>query len=263
MKAFVTGGTGLLGSNLMRQLLTQGYGVLVLARNLDKAPRVLREYPGLEIIQGDMQDISRFAHPFKGSDILFHSAAYFRESFGLRGHWSKLNAINIDATMILPGAMFGPGDAAPTEAGQFVVDFLNGKVPFVMNGGFSVVDPRDVSGARISATQLSQFGERYLVAGRYHSEEAIGQLLAQLGNCPVPGVKLPGFAMHWVAKMVLLMAWLTRRKTVLTINAVKPMVADQQFDSSKAKNALNIFFRPLAESLKDRVAWYHQNGYVK
>ncbi len=334
MKAFVTGSTGLLGSNLTELLLTQGYEVLALARDLNKARRVLGEHSNLKLIQGNMQDIPAFAHHLQGCDVLFHGAAYFRESFGLGDHWNKLKAINIDATillleaaetagitkaiyvsssgavgltedgapsneftppsalnyenlyfkskvmgeeaianflkthdlpvtLILPGAMFGPGDAAPTEAGQFVVDFLNGKVPFVMSGGFSVVDPRDVAEAMVSAVQLGQSGERYLVAGRYHSVEEIIRLLGRFGNRPVPRIKLPGFAMHLLARLFLIIGRLAGKKPDLTVNAVKIMLSEQAFDSSKAVEALKVSFRPLSESLKDMVVWYEQNGYVK
>ena len=334
MKAFVTGSTGLLGSNLTQLLLTQGYEVLALARDLSKARRVLGEHPNLKFVQGDMQDIPAFVRYLKGCDVLFHTAAYFRESFGLGEHWSKLKAINIDATilllevaeaagvakviyvsssgaigltpdgspsnestppsalnyenlyfkskvmgedaianflkthnlpviLILPGAMFGPGDAAPTEAGQFVVDFLNSKVPFVMSGGFSVVDPRDVAQAMVAAVQLGQSGERYLVAGRFHSVEEIMQTLARFGNRSVPKIKLPGFAMHLVARMFLIVGWLAGKKPDLTINAVKIMLSEQRFDSSKAVQAFKVPFRPLAETLKDMVVWYEQNGYVR
>ena len=334
MKAFLTGSTGLLGSNLTQLLLTHGYEVFALARDSNKARRVLGQHSKLKIIQGDMQDISAFAHYLQGCDVLFHTAAYFRESFGLGEHWSKLKAINIDATiqlletaeaagvgkaiyvsssgaigltadgspsdeatppsalnyenlyfkskvmgeeaianflkthtlpvvLILPGAIFGPGDAAPTEAGHFVVDFLNGKVPFVMSGGFSVVDPRDVAQTMISAVQLGKSGQRYLVAGRYHSVEKIVQTLARFGNRSVPKIKLPGFAMHFVARLFLLAGWLTGKKPDLTINAVKIMLSEQKFDSSRAVQAFKVSFRPLEETLKDMVVWYEQNGYVK
>ncbi|HSM81561.1 MAG TPA: NAD-dependent epimerase/dehydratase family protein, partial [Nodosilinea sp.] len=41
MQAFVTGGTGLLGSNLVRELVNQGYRVKVLVRSMDKAKYLL------------------------------------------------------------------------------------------------------------------------------------------------------------------------------------------------------------------------------
>ncbi|MBC7871114.1 MAG: NAD-dependent epimerase/dehydratase family protein, partial [Chitinophagaceae bacterium] len=41
MKAFVTGSTGLLGSNLVRLLVEQGHEVKALARSADKARRLL------------------------------------------------------------------------------------------------------------------------------------------------------------------------------------------------------------------------------
>ncbi len=51
MKAFVTGSTGLLGSNLVKLLLEQGYEVKALARSPEKARKVLGTAPQLTIIK--------------------------------------------------------------------------------------------------------------------------------------------------------------------------------------------------------------------
>ena len=41
MKTFVTGSTGLLGGNLVRELIATGHEVKALARSLEKADRML------------------------------------------------------------------------------------------------------------------------------------------------------------------------------------------------------------------------------
>ena len=56
MKAFVTGGTGLLGNNLVRMLLEQGHEVKALARSPKKAARLFGDLP-VTVVQGDMQDV--------------------------------------------------------------------------------------------------------------------------------------------------------------------------------------------------------------
>jgi dihydroflavonol-4-reductase len=109
MKAFVTGSTGLLGSNLVRQLLEQGHEVKALARSPEKALKQLGSSPRLEVVKGDMEDISGFANgstngfasAMQGCDVLFHVAAYFRESFGNGDHWPKLEQINVKGTITL------------------------------------------------------------------------------------------------------------------------------------------------------------------
>ena len=74
MKAFVTGGTGFIGSNLIRLLLSQGYQVKALVRpnstlnNLDGLP--------IEIVQGDLLDRD-LAEKMQSCTVLFHVAALY------------------------------------------------------------------------------------------------------------------------------------------------------------------------------------------
>lgn len=74
MKAFVTGGTGFVGANLIRLLLQQGYEVKALARPNAR----LDNLNGLEIelISGDLNDPD-LARSMQGCDCLFHVAAHY------------------------------------------------------------------------------------------------------------------------------------------------------------------------------------------
>lgn len=56
--------------------------------------------------------------------------------------------------------MFGPRDAAPTGASQLVLDYLNQKMPGILDGGTCVVDARDVAQAMINAVERGKSGER-------------------------------------------------------------------------------------------------------
>lgn len=100
MKAFVTGSTGLLGSNLVSLLLAQGFEVKALARSEEKARRILTD-PRIEIVIGDMEDVAGFAKALAGCDVLFHTAAYFREYFNVGEHWKLLEKINVHGTIQL------------------------------------------------------------------------------------------------------------------------------------------------------------------
>ncbi|MFL9455444.1 NAD-dependent epimerase/dehydratase family protein [Tolypothrix bouteillei VB521301_2] len=197
MKAFVTGSTGLLGNNLVRLLLQQGYSVKALVRSSAKASQVLSGL-NVTLVKGDLLDIDSFANELSGCDVLFHTAAYFREYYQPGNHWQTLKDLNVNGTIkllteaekqgikkviyvssagplgmkesgepgdestppapeafknlyfkskvlaenaiyeflkqhslpvvfILPGWMFGPGDAAPTAGGQLKADYLNRK----------------------------------------------------------------------------------------------------------------------------------------
>jgi dihydroflavonol-4-reductase len=100
MKAFVTGSTGLLGSNLVKLLVAQGHEVKALVRSKDKAQKLLGDL-NVELVIGDMEDVNRFKHELAGSEVLFHTAAYFREYYSLGDHWPKLERINVKGTIQL------------------------------------------------------------------------------------------------------------------------------------------------------------------
>lgn len=108
MKAFVTGSTGFLGNNLIRELLERGYEVKALVRSRERAKRILGDLK-LEIIEGDLDDVPGFASALEGCDALFHTAAYFREYYAPGDHWPTLERLNITATIELLQAAEGAG----------------------------------------------------------------------------------------------------------------------------------------------------------
>lgn len=99
MRAFVTGATGLLGGNLVETLLADGHSVTAVVRSKARAAHLAAL--GVELVEGDMERVAGFAPALHGHDILFHTAAYFREYFQPGDHWARLRAINVDGTVEL------------------------------------------------------------------------------------------------------------------------------------------------------------------
>lgn len=73
MRVCVTGGTGFLGSYLVRDLLVRGTNVRVLARPSPRADRLA--VAGVEITQGDLRDPESIARTVRGADVVYHLAA--------------------------------------------------------------------------------------------------------------------------------------------------------------------------------------------
>lgn len=78
MKYFVTGGTGFIGSHLVRALQAKGHSITLLARQYP--PRSLFE--GMKIIQGDITDSELIAASSKDADFIIHLAA-IRDRWGI------------------------------------------------------------------------------------------------------------------------------------------------------------------------------------
>lgn len=106
--AFVTGATGLLGNNLVRELLARGYTVRALVRSRDKAA-LLPSSPSLTLVEGDMERVEDFEKHLAGVDIVFHTAAYFRDSLKGGNHWKTLKRINVLGTKTLVEKAYGQG----------------------------------------------------------------------------------------------------------------------------------------------------------
>jgi len=71
-KAFVTGGSGHVGANLVRQLLKKGWTV----RCLVHKDTLALENLDVERVQGDLINPGQLTPNLKGIDTVFHCAAY-------------------------------------------------------------------------------------------------------------------------------------------------------------------------------------------
>ncbi|MEH1864511.1 MAG: SDR family oxidoreductase [Nostoc sp.] len=329
--AFVTGATGLLGSNLCQLLISQGWQVKGLVRYIDKAKRFQGSSP-VEFVQGDIENVPAFAPALKGVDVVFHTAAFFREYYQPGSHWKKMKRINVDATiellqaaeaqgiartvftsssgviqtyphqvatetapysefaqknlyfktkilaereiyrfletsqmdvvMILPGWMMGPGDAAPTSAGQLVLDILGRKLPGIINGGASLTDVRDVAAAMISATERGKRGERYIVAGSLKTMKDIALELEAISGVKAPKIVIPDWIALSIAWLLEISARSTGRVNPMPLVGIQTLLEKANLSSAKAIQELGVTFRPFTDTLKDTVLWYQSQGYL-
>lgn len=108
-RVFVTGATGLLGNNLVRELVARGIRVRALVRSEEKAQKLFGRMDGIEWVQGDMADVSAFSHYLCGCDVVFHTAAFFRDNYTGGRHWDVLQQINVEGTRQLIEQAYAAG----------------------------------------------------------------------------------------------------------------------------------------------------------
>lgn len=70
----VTGGTGLVGFNIIKSLLARGYAVKALVRDLTKGQRLLPQ--DCQLVEGDICKPASLTAAFEGCDWVFHAAGF-------------------------------------------------------------------------------------------------------------------------------------------------------------------------------------------
>ncbi|MBC7794752.1 MAG: NAD-dependent epimerase/dehydratase family protein [Clostridia bacterium] len=75
MRALVTGANGLLGSNLVRELITRGHEARAMVRRTSNVEGLA----GLDtsMVYGDVRNIDELTRAAEGCDVIFHTAAVF------------------------------------------------------------------------------------------------------------------------------------------------------------------------------------------
>jgi nucleoside-diphosphate-sugar epimerase len=103
MRAFVTGGTGFLGSRVVKKLLERGDEVVALAREGAGADEL--ERLGAKVVKGDLGDIEPVLAHAAACDVVFHVGARVQTS----GPWEEFFRVNVESTQRLIDATVGSG----------------------------------------------------------------------------------------------------------------------------------------------------------
>lgn len=97
MTVLVTGGSGLVGSHVIRALRREGTPVRALIR---PASRHLVEGPGVEVVEGDVTDEQVWRRAARGVSGIIHSAALIAQ----RGTWNDFSRVNVGGTRLAVAA---------------------------------------------------------------------------------------------------------------------------------------------------------------
>ncbi|HEY2773586.1 MAG TPA: NAD-dependent epimerase/dehydratase family protein [Candidatus Binatia bacterium] len=98
MRAFVTGGTGFLGSRVVSRLLARGDDVVALAREGAAADALAGR--GVEVVHGDLGDTEPWLPRAAECDVVYHVGARVLSS----GPWEEFWRVNVEATQRLMDA---------------------------------------------------------------------------------------------------------------------------------------------------------------
>jgi nucleoside-diphosphate-sugar epimerase len=117
MRVFVTGGTGYVGSALVRRLAEAGHAVSALARSDEAAARLSAS--GCEAVRGSLEDVDALAAAARAADAVVHAAATGR---------AGQDAVDRTAVDVMLAALRGSGKAFVYTSGVWVLGDTGGAV---------------------------------------------------------------------------------------------------------------------------------------
>lgn len=153
---------------------------------------------------------------------------------------------------------YGPEDYQPTPHNEMLWKVANGEVGFTVDAGAPTVDIRDVAEAALLAEEHGRTGERYIIANEFISNRDFYTLaVTQRGNKPPKVIPRQfAYAVALVAETIFKL--IGKKDYVLSTDAVYLSNVFQKMDNSKARRELHWKPRPIAETVRDAVAWFAQ-----
>ncbi|MGE0759828.1 MAG: NAD-dependent epimerase/dehydratase family protein [Pirellulaceae bacterium] len=167
----------------------------------------------------------------------------------------------LDAVIVNPGFMVGPWDWKPSS-GRMLVEVGRRFAPLAPTGGCSICDVRDVATGILSAAELGQKGENYILAGYNLSYLEIWRLFARIAGSRPPLGRL-GPAMRFAAGRIGdLFGRFAGREPDVNSAAISMSSLYHYYSSDRARAELNYQNRPLDESVCEAWQWFQMHGYV-
>lgn len=165
----------------------------------------------------------------------------------------------LNAVIVHPSGVIGPEDYKLSEMGEFILQFIQKKLRFYIEGGYDYVDVRDVASGMIGAMEKGQTGERYILGGHYITMKEMIELLEDITNLNYFRIKIPISVAKIIAPLALYLAKIQKTKPILTPYAVRTLQSNSVFSSEKAKEELDYHARPIRHTLADTVIWLRKN----
>lgn len=169
---------------------------------------------------------------------------------------------DLNASLILLAGVLGPGDYSNTHMTQVMVDFINGKLPASINGGYNDFDIRDVADVLENIIDRAEKGESYIFANKPDKiNEVIGYVAEMTGKKML--TTLPMWVAYVGLPFLFLGSKLTHKRPLYTLSSLASLRADTDFPLDKSRDTFGYSPRPLRETVRDHIAFLAENGMVR
>ena len=160
----------------------------------------------------------------------------------------------LDAVVVHPSGILGPYDACGNHLVQLVRDYITGRLPACVRGGYDFVDVRDVAAACLAALDKGRAGECYILSNRHYEVKDVLKIARQACG----GRRLPVLPMWMARACVPLMGLISKarkQRPLYTKYSLYALVSNDRFSHDKATADLGFRPRDLKQTIQDTANW--------
>lgn len=188
------------------------------------------------------------------------ASAYFECKWAMESEAWRAVAEGAPLVIVNPTAVFGPWDAKPAT-GEILLNVAKGRLPVWLDLDVNIIDARDLAQGHLLAAERGRVGQRYILGGdNYPLREALAVAAQEAGVRP-PGRKA---SLALVQRLVRVGEALGRLPLIppLPLEHFKTLSEWRALNAEKARTELGLQTRPLAETVRDSLAWFREHGYL-
>ena len=167
----------------------------------------------------------------------------------------------IETVILNPAHILGPGDRHNWARLFLLID--QDKLPGAPPGSGAFADVREVARAEVAAWRRPVAGRRFLLGGEHASFLELVQAIAARLERKAPAHPLPAPLLRAHARLLELVASLTRREPKPTPEAVSFTCHHLRVDSTRALRELDYRLTPLADLVGDTIDWLRAQGLLQ
>ena len=160
----------------------------------------------------------------------------------------------LDAVVVHPSGILGPFDRSGNHLVQMVADYVRGRLPACVRGGYDFVDVRDVAEGCVAAALQGRRGECYILSNRHYEVKDVLQMVRKING----GRRLPTLPI-WMAKaaapLLKGIAKLRHERPLYTSYSLYTLNSNDHFSHEKATRELHYHPRDLSRTIADTVSW--------
>ncbi len=161
----------------------------------------------------------------------------------------------LQACVVHPSGIIGPGDPGHGHLTQMIVDYLTGALKACVKGGYDFVDVRDVAAGILSCVENGVSGECYILSGHFCEIPVLLEKVHEISGRKEMRAVLP----YWLAKSTAPLSEiyykLKHQPPLYTSYSLKTLRSNAAFSCQKARDTLKYVPRLIDTTLADTVRW--------